>query len=149
MAVWDLNSNLDVFSMQTFLRGLIYVRWAIQAHLSLYFFLKWNKKIGGWGAIVWGGFCPRPRFTYNFIHLKQFCIFLIFWWHHWILWVNIFSFSRKNWNSELKQNAALRRKRKDWLAWNRDNVSEWINMYIHELLFQWASTIQIQLSVLV
>jgi hypothetical protein len=26
MAVWDLNSNLDVFSMQTFLRGLIYVR---------------------------------------------------------------------------------------------------------------------------
>jgi hypothetical protein len=23
---WDLNSNLDVFSMQTFLRGLIYVR---------------------------------------------------------------------------------------------------------------------------
>ena len=37
MAVWDLNSNLDVFSMQTFLRGLIYVRWAIQAHLSLLF----------------------------------------------------------------------------------------------------------------
>jgi hypothetical protein len=33
MAVWDLNSNLDVFSMQTFLRGLIYVRGAIQAHL--------------------------------------------------------------------------------------------------------------------
>jgi hypothetical protein len=25
MAVWDLNSNLDVFSMQTFLRGLIEV----------------------------------------------------------------------------------------------------------------------------
>jgi hypothetical protein len=25
-AVWDLNSNLDVFGMQTFLRGLIYVR---------------------------------------------------------------------------------------------------------------------------
>jgi hypothetical protein len=25
MAVWDLNSNLDVFSMQTFLRGLIYL----------------------------------------------------------------------------------------------------------------------------
>jgi hypothetical protein len=28
MAVWDLNSNLDVFGMQTFLRGLIYVTWA-------------------------------------------------------------------------------------------------------------------------
>ena len=26
MAVWDLNSNLDLFGMQTFLRGLIYVR---------------------------------------------------------------------------------------------------------------------------
>jgi hypothetical protein len=26
MAVWDLNSSLDVFGMQTFLRGLIYVR---------------------------------------------------------------------------------------------------------------------------
>jgi hypothetical protein len=35
MAVWDLNSNLDVFSMQTFLRGLIYVRWAIQAPWSI------------------------------------------------------------------------------------------------------------------
>jgi len=30
-----LNSNLDVFGMQTFLRGLSYVRWAIQAHVSL------------------------------------------------------------------------------------------------------------------
>jgi len=35
MAVWDLNSNLDVFGMHTFLRGLIYVRWAMQARLSL------------------------------------------------------------------------------------------------------------------
>jgi hypothetical protein len=26
MSVWDLNSNIDVFSMQTFLRGLSYVR---------------------------------------------------------------------------------------------------------------------------
>jgi hypothetical protein len=24
MAVWDLNSNLDVFGMQTFLRGLVF-----------------------------------------------------------------------------------------------------------------------------
>jgi len=30
-----LNSNLDAFGMQTFLRGFNYVRWAIQAHLSL------------------------------------------------------------------------------------------------------------------
>ena len=32
--------------------------------------------------------------------------------------------------------AALRRKSKDWLAWNRDNVSEWGNMSSRGLLFQ-------------
>jgi hypothetical protein len=35
------------------------------------------------------------------------------------------------------------------LAWNQDNVSEWGDMSIYRLLFQWASTIKIQLSVLV
>ena len=40
--------------------------------------------------------------------------------------------------------AALRRKSKDWLARNQDNVSEWGDM-----LFQRASTIKIQLSMLV
>ena len=35
--------------------------------------------------------------------------------------------------------AALRRKSKDWLARNQDNVSEWGDM-----LFQWANTIKIQ-----
>jgi hypothetical protein len=46
--------------------------------------------------------------------------------------------------------AALRRKSKDWLAQNQDNVSEWGNMSICRLLFQWASTIKkIQLIVLV
>ena len=34
-------------------------------------------------------------------------------------------------------------------AWNQDNVFDWGNMSIHELLFQWASTRKIQLSVLV
>ena len=47
------------------------------------------------------------------------------------------------------KHAALRRKRKDWLARNQDNVSEWGNMSIRRLLFQSASTIKIQLSVLV
>ena len=47
MAVWNLNSNLDVFSMQTFLRGLIYVRWAIQA---LVFYCYIVKK-GGWNCV--------------------------------------------------------------------------------------------------
>jgi hypothetical protein len=35
------------------------------------------------------------------------------------------------------------------LAWNQDNVSKWCNMSIRGLLFQWASTMKIQLSVLV
>jgi hypothetical protein len=35
------------------------------------------------------------------------------------------------------------------LARNQDNVSEWGEISIRELLFQWASTIKIQLSVLV
>ena len=45
--------------------------------------------------------------------------------------------------------AALKRKSKDCLARNQDNVSEWGDMSIRELLFQWAGTIKIQLSVLV
>ena len=31
---------------------------------------------------------------------------------------------------------ALRRKNKDWLARNQDNVSEWGDMSIHRLMFQ-------------
>jgi hypothetical protein len=45
------------------------------------------------------------------------------------------------------KHASLTRKSKDWLAWNRANVSEWGNMAIRRLLFQWANTIKIQLSV--
>jgi hypothetical protein len=32
------------------------------------------------------------------------------------------------------KNAVLRSKRTDWLVWNQDNVSEWIDMSIHGLL---------------
>ena len=46
------------------------------------------------------------------------------------------------------KHAALRRKSKNWLARNQD-VSEWIDMFTRGLLFQWASTIKIQLNVLV
>ena len=46
------------------------------------------------------------------------------------------------------KHAALRSKSKDWLARNQNNVSEWGDMSIRGLLFQWASAIQIQLSVL-
>jgi hypothetical protein len=45
--------------------------------------------------------------------------------------------------------AALRSKNKDWLARNQDNVSEWGDISFRGLLFQWASTIQTQLSVLI
>ena len=34
------------------------------------------------------------------------------------------------------KHAALRRKSKDWLARNQDNVSEWSDMSTHVLLFQ-------------
>ena len=34
------------------------------------------------------------------------------------------------------KHAALRRKSKDWLARNQENVSEWGDMSIHGLLFQ-------------
>jgi hypothetical protein len=46
------------------------------------------------------------------------------------------------------KHAALKRKSKDWFAQNRDNIAEWGNMSIHGLLFQWANTIKIQLSML-
>jgi hypothetical protein len=44
MAVWDLNSNLDVFGMQTFLRGLIYVRWAIHPCHACFKLADWFQK---------------------------------------------------------------------------------------------------------
>ena len=47
------------------------------------------------------------------------------------------------------KHAALRRKSKDWLTWHKNNVSAWSDMSLRGLLFQWASTMQIQLSVLV
>ena len=34
------------------------------------------------------------------------------------------------------QHAALRRKSKDWLAWNHNNVSEWSDMSTRGMLFQ-------------
>jgi len=45
--------------------------------------------------------------------------------------------------------AAIRRKSKDWLDWNQDNLSEWGDMSICGMLFQWARTIKTNLSVLV
>jgi len=39
------------------------------------------------------------------------------------------------------KHTSLRRKSKDWLAQNQENVSEWGDMSIHGLLFQSAITI--------
>jgi hypothetical protein len=47
------------------------------------------------------------------------------------------------------KHAALRWKSKDWLVRKQNNVSEWSDMSTRGLLFQWTSTIKIQLSVLV
>ena len=55
--------------------------------------------------------------------------------------ISICSFSAKH--------AALRRKSKDWLVRKQDNLSEWGNMSIRGRLFQCASTLKVQLSVLV
>jgi hypothetical protein len=41
------------------------------------------------------------------------------------------------------------KKNKDWLAQNQNNVSEWSDMSTRKLLFQSASTINIQISMLV
>ena len=38
---------------------------------------------------------------------------------------------------------------KEWLVRNQNNASKWNDMCIRRLLFQWASTIQFQLRVLV
>ena len=43
----------------------------------------------------------------------------------------VFCFSAKH--------AALRSKSKEWLAWNRDNVSEWSDMSTRRLLFQYKN----------
>ena len=40
------------------------------------------------------------------------------------------------------KHAELRRKSKDWLPRNQDNVSEWSDMYIRGLLFPLANTMQ-------
>ena len=47
------------------------------------------------------------------------------------------------------QHAALRSKSKYQLAGNQDNMSEWSDMSTQGLLFQWTSTINIPLSLLV
>jgi hypothetical protein len=47
------------------------------------------------------------------------------------------------------KHAALRMKSKDQLARNRNNVSEWSDRSTPRLLFQRASTIKLQLSMLV
>ena len=59
----------------------------------------------------------------------------------------------KDYNIDIRcfsaKHAALRSKSKDWLTRNQNNVSEWSDISTRELLFKCASTMQIQLSVLV
>ena len=47
------------------------------------------------------------------------------------------------------KHAAIKRKNKDWLVRNQNNVSKWGDMSTRRLLFQWASTIKIQQRMLV
>jgi hypothetical protein len=47
------------------------------------------------------------------------------------------------------KHAVIKRKSKYWLARNQNNMCEWSDMSTCWLLFQWVSTMQIQLNVLV
>jgi len=47
------------------------------------------------------------------------------------------------------KNTTLRRRDKEWLAQNQDNLSEWSDTSSRRMLFQWAATIKIKLSMLV
>ena len=47
------------------------------------------------------------------------------------------------------KHTALRRKNKDWLARDQNNVSKWSEMSTLGLLFQWTNIIKMQLGVLV
>ena len=55
--------------------------------------------------------------------------------------INLCRFSAKH--------TALKTKSKDWCSRNKENMLEWRDMSASGLLFQWDSTIKIQLSVLV
>ena len=47
------------------------------------------------------------------------------------------------------KNTTLRRRDKEWLAQNQDNLSEWSDTSSRRMLFQWAATIKIKLTMLV
>jgi hypothetical protein len=49
---------------------------------------------------------------------------------------------------KIGKNAALMSKNKEWSGQNQNNVSEWNDISTHRLLFQWTSTLKIQLRVL-
>jgi hypothetical protein len=56
----------------------------------------------------------------------------------------------KIWNCSFPaKHTALLSKGNDWLVRNQGNVSQWNDMCTHGLLFQWATTIKIQLRALV
>jgi hypothetical protein len=61
----------------------------------------------------------------------------IFYYYHW----SMHDFSAKH--------ATFRRKGKHWLTQNRNKVTKWDDMSTRGLFFQWASTIDIPLSLLV
>jgi hypothetical protein len=56
------------------------------------------------------------------------------------IWSELWSGQTKDYNNGIccfsAKHATLRRKSKDWLARNQDNVSEWSDMSIYGLLFQ-------------
>jgi hypothetical protein len=62
MAVWDLNSNLDVFGMQTFLRGLLFSIFSLVAILVG----SWDQRTQFWKGAIQESFQQNlvdPRYT--------------------------------------------------------------------------------------
>ena len=57
--------------------------------------------------------------------------------------------TKRNYNAELNLISNSWSKSKNWLAWIQDNVFKWSDMDARGLLFQYASTIKIQLTMLV
>ena len=136
-------------------------------------FLTYNilSKWGGGGGGGGGNVCFSVKATLKKTFKKisngiwKSCFYNIMWLHNHIggVMVSVFASSavdrgfepRSSQTKDYKiccfsaKHAVLRRKSKDWLARNQNNVSEWSDMPTRGLLFQWASTIKIQLSMLV
>ena len=128
---WKIDHSLTFFSLKFTIHydccikyniKNIKIRTQVLSHLNFYIPHRWRNVSVLASSAVDRGFEPRSGQTRE--HKFGICCFSA-------------------------NHATLRRKSKDWLARNQDNVSECGDMSISGRLFQRASTIKIQLSMLV